>query len=142
MRKAILRKEKGDKVDAPLFRYFGSKWRLAPWIISYINEIQHKTYIEPFTGSAAVFLRKERSKVEILNDIDEDIIILFQVMQNRKWATELIRKIKYTVYDVNFLMDAFIKKSTDDPVTIAYKFYIKTWLHRSYDFSKKTLNQI
>lgn len=139
MRKAILRKEKGDKVDAPLFRYFGSKWRLAPWIISYINEIQHKTYIEPFTGSAAVFLRKERSKVEILNDIDEDIIILFQVMQNRKWATELIRKIKYTVYDVNFLMDAFIKKSTDDPVTIAYKFYIKTWLHRSYDFSKKNI---
>ncbi len=37
----------------PILKYPGAKWRLAPWIASYLPE--HETYIEPYCGSAAVF---------------------------------------------------------------------------------------
>ncbi len=47
----------------------GSKWRAAPKLIPYFPE--HRIYVEPYAGTGAVLLRKPRSPVEYLNDIDE-----------------------------------------------------------------------
>lgn len=51
-----------------LIRYPGAKWKLADWIISFIPG--HHTYVEPFFGSGAVLLNKDRSDIETVNDID------------------------------------------------------------------------
>lgn len=41
-------------VHAPVMRYHGAKWRLAPWIVSFFPD--HDTYLEPYGGSAGVLL--------------------------------------------------------------------------------------
>lgn len=33
----------------------------------------HDTYIEPFAGGLAVFLAKERVKVEVINDLNDEV---------------------------------------------------------------------
>ena len=33
----------------------------------------HDTYIEPFAGGLAVFLAKERAKVEVINDLNDEV---------------------------------------------------------------------
>lgn len=61
----------------PLVRYHGGKWKLAPWIIEHFPP--HRTYVEAFGGGAAVLLRKERAYAEVYNDLDGEIVNLFQV---------------------------------------------------------------
>jgi DNA adenine methylase len=73
--------------------YLGGKNRLARKIISLIPE--HTTYCEPFSGGAQVFFHKEPSKVEILNDLNEDIFNFLRVCQLHH--EELIRYLRFTV---------------------------------------------
>ena len=59
--------------------YIGGKNRLARTVISLIPE--HTTYVEPFCGGAQVFFHKKPSKVEILNDLNDDIFNFLRVMK-------------------------------------------------------------
>ena len=63
-----------------LVRYHGGKVRLAAKIISLFP--QHDGYVEPFGGGAAVLLAKPRSRLEVYNDIDGDIVTLFRVLRD------------------------------------------------------------
>ena len=62
-----------------LFKYPGSKWSIADWIIGMFPE--HHSYLEPFFGSGAVLFRKERSNIETVNDLDGDVVNLFEWIQ-------------------------------------------------------------
>jgi DNA adenine methylase len=73
-------------VPSPL-NYFGSKSRLASKIVEHFPE--HRTYCEPFGGSAVVLLAKEAAKVEIYNDIDRELLNFFRVLRDPKLCTEL-----------------------------------------------------
>ena len=73
--------------------YIGGKNRLASLIISQIPP--HKTYVEPFAGGAQVFFHKPPSKVEILNDLSDDIVNFFRVCQSH--SPELIRYVQHMV---------------------------------------------
>jgi DNA adenine methylase len=42
---------------------------------------EHKTYVEPFCGSAAVFFSKPQSPVEVLNDLDSEIATAFRTIK-------------------------------------------------------------
>ena len=70
-------------------RYFGGKYRLAPWIISHFPD--HRTYVEPFAGSASVLLAKPRCRIEVLNDLDGEIVNLFRVLRTPPQARQLRR---------------------------------------------------
>lgn len=59
--------------------YYGGKSQLASKIVSLIPE--HQTYCEPFIGGAAVFFAKQKSKHEIINDINSEIINFYEVLQ-------------------------------------------------------------
>lgn len=63
-----------------ILKYPGAKWRVADWIIKNLPE--HKVYCEPFFGSGAVFFKKEPSYIETINDIDGNIVNLFEVCRN------------------------------------------------------------
>lgn len=73
-----------------ILKYPGGKWRLAGWISSFFPE--HKVYLEPFSGSAAVFFSKTPSPYETINDLDGRIYNLFHVLRDKPdelaWALE------------------------------------------------------
>jgi len=58
----------------PAILYYGSKWRIAQWVIKHFPpHNKYNNYIEPCGGSAAVLLCKKRSGLEVYNDIDNNI---------------------------------------------------------------------
>jgi DNA adenine methylase len=70
--------------------YIGGKNRLAKIIIERIPD--HLTYVEPFSGGAQIFFHKARSKVEVLNDLDSQLVNFYRVCQHHHG--ELIRFIR------------------------------------------------
>lgn len=78
----------------PIIKYPGSKWRLADWIVSLMPP--HKSYLEPFFGSGAVFFIKPRSRIETINDMDGEIVNLFRVVRDMPEALE--RAVALTPY--------------------------------------------
>ena len=100
------------EVPRSALRYFGGKWALAPWIIGHMPE--HRVYVEPFGGAASVLLRKPRSKIEIYNDLDDEIVGLFRILQNPTQCQTLVRVLKRTPYARREFELAF--RSTDDPL--------------------------
>lgn len=77
-----------------LINYPGGKWRLATWIISHFPP--HHSYLEPFLGSGAVLFNKPRSHIETVNDLDDDIVNLFDWI--RRDPEKLARALYYTPY--------------------------------------------
>ncbi|ATB29954.1 DNA adenine methylase [Melittangium boletus] len=52
----------------------------------------HKTYVEPFVGSAAVLFAKEPSEVEVLNDADPEIAEAYQLL--KKLTPEQVERLR------------------------------------------------
>ena len=76
---------------AGLVSYIGGKNRLAKPIIAILPE--HTTYVEPFAGGAQILFHKPPSKVEVLNDLDQELVNLYRCAQQH--YEELIRYFKY-----------------------------------------------
>lgn len=75
-----------------IFRYPGSKWRLAEWIIEHFPpDYEKMIYLEPFVGSGAVFFNKRPSGVETINDLESEIVNVFAVLRDQ--PEELKKKI-------------------------------------------------
>lgn len=73
--------ESATSLARPVVRWHGGKWRLAPWIMDQFSP--HKAYVEPFGGGASVLLRKERSKLEVYNDLDGEAVNFFRQLRDR-----------------------------------------------------------
>lgn len=80
----------------PIMRYFGGKWQLAPWIVSHFPT--HKVYVEPYGGAASVFMHKTPSKVEVYNDLDQDVVNVFRVLRDPLRWPELLRRMRCMPY--------------------------------------------
>lgn len=84
-------------ITRPALRYHGGKFRLAPWIIQHFPP--HRVYTEPFGGAASVLLRKPRAGlVEVYNDMDREIVSLFEVLRDPVLAEQLATALQFTPY--------------------------------------------
>ena len=118
-------------ITRPILRYPGSKWRIAPWIHSYIPE-SHDTYNEPFVGTASVLLRKHRSRMENVNDASGDLTNFLITLRTHE--TELIRAIEMTYYSQAEWEIAL--EPADDCVERARRFYVRCYMSiRPFDTS-------
>jgi site-specific DNA-adenine methylase len=69
----------GGAVKPPV-AYCGGKTTIADRIVALLPE--HGHYVEPFAGSLAVLLAKPPSRMETVNDIDQDLIF-WRVLRDR-----------------------------------------------------------
>lgn len=105
----------------PVILYHGGKWRIAPWIIGHFPP--HRVYVEPFGGAASVLLRKPRSLAEIYNDLDDDMVNLFRVLQDEPRAARLIKLLYMTPFARAEFNLAY--EPTDDPIERARRLIIR-----------------
>jgi DNA adenine methylase len=67
---------------APVAPWLGGKKHLHGKIISKIEAIPHRSYIEPFVGMGGVFLRRRwQPRLEVANDLNGEIVNLFRILQ-------------------------------------------------------------
>lgn len=111
-------------INRPALRYHGGKWKLGKWIIEQFPE--HDCYVEPFGGGGSVLLQKERSYVEVYNDINKLVVNFFRVLREK--PDELINAIELTPYSRQEFIES--QEYVDDPVELARRFYIWSWQGR------------
>lgn len=98
--------------DSPVMRYFGGKFRIADWVASFFPP--HRCYVEPFGGAASVLMTKPRSYAEVYNDLDKDIVNVFEVLRDPEQSERLVEMCRLTP----FARDEFelSYEPSDDPV--------------------------
>lgn len=83
--------------------YYGGKQTMLRHILPLIP--QHKGYIEPFCGGAAVFFAKELAGLNTINDTNENLITFYRVA--KLYPNKLIRLIDSTPYSRAVYKKAF-----------------------------------
>lgn len=107
----------------PLLRWHGGKWLLAPWIIGLMPK--HRVYVEPFGGAGSVLIRKPRCYAEIWNDLDGNVVNLFQVLRSDR-AAELVDLVRLTPFASDEFKLAY--EACDDPVERARRLIIRSFM--------------
>ncbi|MCP4747023.1 MAG: DNA adenine methylase [Desulfobacteraceae bacterium] len=124
------------KIRRPALRYHGGKWRLAPWIISQFPE--HRCYVEPYGGAASVLLKKPKSFFEVYNDLDQDLVNLFEVVRNTDTRKHLIDALEKTPFARKEFETACLQ--TDDPIEKARRTVIRSYMGFSSAATNKNHN--
>ena len=108
-----------------VFKYPGAKWSLAEWVISHFPE--HHSYLEPFFGSGAVLFTKERSNIETVNDLDWDVVNLFE------WIRKDPERLAHEIYWIPYARDVYdrawaARHTEKDSFQRAVDFYVRTMM--------------
>lgn len=101
-------------------RYMGSDYHILKYLLKMVPP--HRCYVEVFGGSAVLLLNKSPSKVEVYNDVDNDLVNLFVVIRDR--FDVFIRKLRWIPYARTQYYE-FLKKydEIEDPVDKAVATY-------------------
>lgn len=113
-----------DAPPRPACRYYGGKWRDAPWIIQHLPP--HDSYNEPCGGGGSVLLRKPAVPLETYNDLDGEAVNYFRVIRDH--IEELAQLIRYTPW-AREEYEACLDRDPDadpDPVERARRFWVLT----------------
>lgn len=121
------------KKIAPPFGYFGSKNRLALQLCE--NLPPHNCWVEAFCGSAALTLAKPPAPIEIINDVDNEIVNLFEQLRNNH--KELRRLIELTPYASQELVYARTNNNRDTELERARKFLVQSMMAINGIFGKE-----
>lgn len=108
------------------FPYPGGKTKFVDEIRTRLPD--HRTYVEPFGGSAAVLLNKPESYTEVFNDLNADIVHFFRVVRERPDELhEWLRKVPYSRELHDRWARAFYngRRSSDDIIRAGRWFYLR-----------------
>lgn len=111
-----------QKPTRPPLRYHGGKWRAADKIIPLLPP--HMTYVEPFGGGGSILLRKNRSKNEIYNDLDGDIVNVFKVLRDPEHSRELLQLLAFTPFSRSEMFLGW--EETENPVEQARRCIVRS----------------
>lgn len=90
------------------FPYFGGKSSKLNSIIHLFPK--HKTYIEPYAGSLAVFFSKKPSKIEIVSDYNKRIFVFYKVLRDHTSDLERVCELTpYSETEMKFIEQEFKK---------------------------------
>lgn len=90
--------------------WVGGKSKLVPTLLPLIPK--HSCYVEVFAGAAWLLFAKEPSKVEVINDINNDLITLYRVLQHH--LEEFVRYFKWVLVS----REEFQRLQRVDPSTL------------------------
>lgn len=114
--------------------YIGGKSRFITTILPMIPT--HTTYVEPFSGGAQIFFRKEPAKVEVLNDIDNELVNFYRVCQSH--YQELLRYLRFMIVGRNWYKK--LQKTPPESLTDIQRAGRYFYLQKS-TFGGKVINQ-
>ena len=118
-----------------ILKYPGSKWRIAKWIIGHFpDDYENMTYLEPFFGSGSIFFTKDRSRIETINDIDDNVVNLFKIIRDR--PHELAYQISMTPWSRKEYHESYIQ--SNDDLESARRFLVRMWMAIGAKTSDKT----
>lgn len=112
----------GSTIQRPVLHYLGSKWTIAPWVISHFPV--HTTYVESFGGGAAVLLRKPVSPVEVYNDLDHAVVSFWRILRSR--PHEMVAAIEGTPWAREEYAQAW--EPCGDELESARRFFVRSWM--------------
>lgn len=111
--------------NSPL-KYFGGKNGMANRILEYFPvNYQKMVYLEPFCGSAAMLFKKDKSPIEIINDLDHNIYSFFKTLIEPELFKEFKSKCDLSLFSEE-MMKEYTKSLKEDELSIserAYKFF-------------------
>jgi DNA adenine methylase len=107
--------------------YFGGKQKLVEWIEGFFPP--HKKYIEVFGGGGSIVIGKVPSIVDVYNDIDENIVNMFKVIQCPDMFAEFYKRILFLPYSRHIKVSSWercINNRPDqyDPISHAVDLYV------------------
>lgn len=106
------------------FGYFGSKRKIALRICEQLPP--HNAWVEAFCGSAAITFAKKPAQIEVINDIDDQIVNLFD--QLRKHPSKLCHLVSLTPYARQELQRARLSKRPKNKLEKARRFLIESMM--------------
>ncbi|UYW28295.1 DNA adenine methylase [Methylorubrum extorquens] len=121
----------------PMVRWLGSKWRMVPWILQHLPP--HELYVEPYGGSASVLLRKPRSTIEVLGDMDDELLTLYAVLRDPDMSARLRVACELTLFsDAEFRLAMRRLPLDADPVERARRMVVRHAMQVSPDVRAET----
>jgi DNA adenine methylase len=111
-------------ITRPPVRWHGGKFLLSRDIIPFFP--LHRCYTETFGGGAGVLLHKDRSAAEVYNDLDDDVVGLFRVLQDPQSEARLLELLRVTPFARREFEISYDK--TDDPIERARRLVIRSFM--------------
>jgi len=103
------------------FRYPGGKF-YALGLLAPFWQIEHDEFREPFVGGGSVFFTKPKSKYNIVNDIDKELIITYQVLQDPDKREVLLSKFHNEIASKERWREIF-EFIPQNEIDIAFKYF-------------------
>ena len=108
----------------PPFGYYGAKQRIAARIIKGLPP--HNAWVEAFCGSAAVTLAKAPAPIEVINDLDDQVVNLFEQLRDNSAA--LCEVVALTPYARAEYAKAKKRENNTSPLEKARRFLVATMM--------------
>lgn len=123
-----------DDTTMAILRYYGSKWRLAKWIISHFPpQDMYDCYIDGFGGGGAMTINVPNSYVQVYNDLDRAVWTFMKVL--REQTDDLVNAIMLTPYSRFELRQCDLPRDPSElaklsDLEIARRVYVRSWQGR------------
>lgn len=121
----MARKSESTAQTKPCLQYVGSKVRMADTINALLGT-ESGSYVEPFFGSGAVLLSRPAAKVELVNDINDELVNFYRVLRDEVTRYRLIDALVWTPFSRKELLESSEPGGENlDAVEKARRFFVR-----------------